>query len=86
MISRKRYDVKKFKWSMFYLMTCVSYLNFSNSYSDNYSIIVSHIHIVYMTYSVIYTLCTWHIQSYTHCIYDLFRHIYTAYVTYLIIK
>ena len=43
---------------MFDLMTCVSYLNFSNSYSDNYSIIVSHIHTVYiyMTYSGTFTL------------------------------
>ena len=131
---------------MFYLMTWVNCLNFDDNYSDNCSIVFSHIHTVYMTYlktfqsvpnlrnwgrvmsesisgglaagvfmkvavglvvvgsgletggvgcarqrmalisSVTYTLCTWHIQSHTHCIHDLFRHIHSVYVTYLIIK
>ena len=34
---------------MFYLMNCVNFLNFSNNYNDNYSIVYSHIHTVHMT-------------------------------------
>ena len=54
----KQYDVKEFKLSMFYLITCVICLNFNNDYSDNYSIIFSHIQTVYMTHSITYTLYT----------------------------
>ena len=52
----KQYDVKEFKLSMLYLMTCVNCLNFDNNYGDNF--IISHIHTVCMTYSVTYTLYT----------------------------
>ena len=51
----KQYDVKDFKLSIFYLMTCVNCLNFYNNYSDN-NYIQSHTHCVHDTFSHIHTV------------------------------